>query len=288
MFDSYAQRMVAYPDDFGGPIRFPDGFTLSVALEEDGAHADGGPGQGFRSIGRVAWQLERDGEIVEAADGHAVYRDERPPLAGDYGAVRLMCEILDYRYARYASDADQMIHPFIHRGAWRDVQVWLPAIEYEQGTDGGAPARRATTVPAGPQGLPADELALGRARADARGRRLAARGAALRAEETAVAQPGERGLDLAGAVKRGRRLDDRARLHGAQQRHQRHAVDVKTPRGWSAVTITSRATTKPSSITGLVPICGAPAEGEDAPADRPASRAARARTAPRASAPRAR
>ena len=104
-------------------------------------------GAGFRSIGRVAWQLERQGEIIEAAGGHAVYRDERPPLAGDYGAVRLMCEILDYRYARYASDSDQMIHPFIHRGAWRDVQVWLPAVEYEQGTDGGAPARRASTVP---------------------------------------------------------------------------------------------------------------------------------------------
>lgn len=146
VFDSYAQRMVAYPEDFGGPIRFPDGFELSVALEADGAHADGGPG-GFRSIGRVAWQLERQGQIIEAAGGHAVYRDERPPLAGEYGPVRLMCEILDYRYARYASASGQMIHPFIHRGAWRDVQVWLPAVEYERGSDGDAPARRASTVP---------------------------------------------------------------------------------------------------------------------------------------------
>jgi cytochrome c-type biogenesis protein CcmF len=147
VFDSYAQRMVAYPEDFGGAIRFPDGFELSVALEQDGAKADGARGQGFRSIGRVAWQLEREGQIIEAADGHAVYRDERPPLAGEYGPVRLMCEILDYRYARYASDSSQMIHPFIHRGAWRDVQVWLPGLEYEQASDGGAPARRATTVP---------------------------------------------------------------------------------------------------------------------------------------------
>ncbi len=52
VFDSYAQRMVAYPEDFGGPIRFPDGFALSVMLEEDGAHADGGPGRAFaRSAG---------------------------------------------------------------------------------------------------------------------------------------------------------------------------------------------------------------------------------------------
>ena len=146
VFDSYAQRMIAYPEDFGGPIRFPDGFALSVTLASDGAHADGGRG-GFRSIGQVAWQLERQGEIIEAAGGHAVYRDERPPVAGEYGPVRLMCEILDYRYARYASDSSQMIHPFIHRGAWRDVQVWLPAVEHGPGSEGGAPARRATTVP---------------------------------------------------------------------------------------------------------------------------------------------
>jgi cytochrome c-type biogenesis protein CcmF len=146
VFDSYAQRMIAYPEDFGGQIRFPDGFALSVTLENDGIHADGGRG-GFRSIGQVAWQLERQGEIIEAAGGHAVYRDERPPVAGEYGPVRLMCEILDYRYARYASDSSQMIHPFIHRGAWRDVQVWLPAVEYGPGSDGDAPARRVTTVP---------------------------------------------------------------------------------------------------------------------------------------------
>jgi cytochrome c-type biogenesis protein CcmF len=146
VFDSYSQRMVAYPEDFDAPIRFPDGFELSVTLEEDGTDRDGGRGDGFRSVGRVAWQLEREGEIVDAADGHAVYRDERPPLAGEYGPVRLMCEILDYRYARYASDSSQMIHPFIHRGRWRDVQVWLPAVEYEQSADE-APARRAATVP---------------------------------------------------------------------------------------------------------------------------------------------
>jgi cytochrome c-type biogenesis protein CcmF len=146
VFDTYAQRMVDYPSEFGSPIRFPDGFELSVRLEADGIEADGGPGVGFRSVGRVTWQLERQGEIVEAADGHAVYRDERPPLAGEYGAVRLMCEILDYRYARYASESDQMIHPFIHRGAWRDVQVWLPAVEYEPAMDDG-PVRRASTVP---------------------------------------------------------------------------------------------------------------------------------------------
>jgi cytochrome c-type biogenesis protein CcmF len=146
VFDSYTQRMVAYPEDFGAPIRFPDGFALSVALEENGAHADGGRGPGFRSIGQVAWRLERDGRTIDAATGHAVYRDDRPPAAGEHGPVRLMCEILDYRYARYASEAGQMIHPFIHRGPWRDVQVWLPAVAHGEAADGAAPARGAVPL----------------------------------------------------------------------------------------------------------------------------------------------
>ena len=145
VFDSYAQRMIAWPEDFGAPIRFPDGFALSVTLEEQGDHADGARGSGFRSIGQVAWQLERDGRVIEAAGGHAVYRDERPPAAGEHGPVRLMCEILDYRYARYASEAGQMIHPFIHRGPWRDVQVWLPAVESAQ-AGAGPQTRRAVPL----------------------------------------------------------------------------------------------------------------------------------------------
>jgi cytochrome c-type biogenesis protein CcmF len=89
--------------------------------------------------------------VVERQEGHSVYRDERPPTAGDRGPVRLMCEILGYRYARYASGATQMMHPFIHRGLLRDVQVWLPAIDYTAGSaaPGARPAatRRVTTVP---------------------------------------------------------------------------------------------------------------------------------------------
>jgi cytochrome c-type biogenesis protein CcmF len=60
-----------------------------------------------------------------------------------------MCEILDYRYARYVSGDAEMIHPFIHRRLWRDVQLWLPAIDYAAAPGGAvaADARRATTVP---------------------------------------------------------------------------------------------------------------------------------------------
>jgi cytochrome c-type biogenesis protein CcmF len=149
VFDRYAQKMVQYPDDFGRPLALPDGYQVSVWLEGEGAAADGARGQGFRSVARVGWQLVEDGRVLDAADGHAVYRDDRPPASGEKGPVRLMCEILDYRYARHVSGDAEMMHPFIHRGLWRDVQVWLPAIDYsatERG-DVAADARRATTVP---------------------------------------------------------------------------------------------------------------------------------------------
>ena len=42
--------------------------------------------------------------------------------------MRLMCEMIDYRYARYLSESKQIIHPLISRGLWRDVQIWVPAV----------------------------------------------------------------------------------------------------------------------------------------------------------------
>jgi cytochrome c-type biogenesis protein CcmF len=149
VFDRYAQKMVRYPDDFGRPLLLPDGYTVTVWLEDDAVAPDGARGEGFRSVARVGWQLADDGRVIHAGEGHAVYRDDRPPASGEKGPVRLMCEILDYRYARYVSGDAEMIHPLIHRGLWRDVQVWLPAIDYSAFQDGEemVEARRATTVP---------------------------------------------------------------------------------------------------------------------------------------------
>jgi cytochrome c-type biogenesis protein CcmF len=53
--------------------------------------------------------------------------------------------MLDYRYARYIRDADYRLDPFIRRGFWRDVQVWLPALDYKLNADG-APERQSTSV----------------------------------------------------------------------------------------------------------------------------------------------
>ena len=152
ILNSYAQKMITWPDDFDRPIRLPDGFTVSVRLEGETETPDGARGGGFRSVARLGWELAQDSRVIESEEGHSVYRDDRPPAAGDRGPVRLMCEILDYRYARYAGGETQMIHPFIHRGLLRDVQVWLPALDYATGLAAGgaaaaATSRQLTTVP---------------------------------------------------------------------------------------------------------------------------------------------
>ena len=142
VFDSYAQKMIEYPRDLGKPLLFPGGYSVTISIEEDG-YTDAGA---FQSVARVGWGLERDGEVVERREGHAIFRDDRPPVRGEQGPIRLMCEILDYRYARYVTDNSRIMHPFIHRGLWRDVQVWFPAVDYRAGLEG-APDPRPTRVP---------------------------------------------------------------------------------------------------------------------------------------------
>lgn len=130
VLDSYSQRIVALPSGLAKPIDFPGGYRLQIGVIESGRTADGARASdsAFRSIAEVSWALIRDGTAVAQQSGHAVYRDERPPYSNEVGAVRLMCEMIDYRYARYLSESEQIIHPLISRGLWRDVQIWVPAV----------------------------------------------------------------------------------------------------------------------------------------------------------------
>ena len=203
VFDSYAQRTVAYPLEFGTPIRLADGFTVTVDLEEDGLVPDGGRGSGFRALGTVGWQLEQDGEVVDAARGHTVYRDDRPPLAGEWGPrpanvrdPRLSLRPL--RQRRYPDDPS--VHPSRFKPRRPDLAAgrrvrggWRSLGRNAAGDDG----------PGRAQGLSADELVLGRPRDDARGRRLAVRRRAL--YEAAIAEPGLCGCGLFGSPEDGRR-----------------------------------------------------------------------------------
>lgn len=137
IFDSYAQKMVNFPEDFGQSLALPDGYSVTLSLRDYGAIDDGGRGSGgFRAVADASWSLTRSGNILEQRSGHTLFRDTRPPPQGERGAVRLMCEILDYRYARYADKSGRIMHPFIHRGLWRDVQVWFPSPEFTTGESG--------------------------------------------------------------------------------------------------------------------------------------------------------
>ncbi|MFO1352543.1 MAG: hypothetical protein U1F68_18460 [Gammaproteobacteria bacterium] len=106
--------------------RFADGYALTLAIERTRYIADGGRSAqgagGFQAIGQVDLMLERAGEIMEIGAGQTLYRDERAPVADQRGSMRQLCEILDYRYARYAGGPAYRLDPFIARGFWRDVQ----------------------------------------------------------------------------------------------------------------------------------------------------------------------
>jgi cytochrome c-type biogenesis protein CcmF len=131
VLDRYAQHIISLPQATGHTVQFAGGYTVQIGAVEtdearDGARAQGTAGA-FRTAGQVSWLLSRDGRRVDGGAGHAIYRDSRSMADHGTGAIRLMCEAIDYRFARYRSADSQMIHPLISRGLLRDVQIWLPA-----------------------------------------------------------------------------------------------------------------------------------------------------------------
>ena len=133
--DTYASQDLVYPTSFGREIAFPGGYSAIVDMSGENYADDGGRGAtaagAFHSVARIDWTLLQDGAVLDRASGQAVYRDDRPPGVRSMGSVRLMCEMVDYRFARFMSGDRQMIHPVIHRGLLRDVQLWFPAVHYQ-------------------------------------------------------------------------------------------------------------------------------------------------------------
>ncbi len=77
---------------------------------------------GYRAVAQV--ELRADGTVHA---GHALFQDARKLPPAYQGPVRQLCEVLDYRYARYAGDRGYVLHPFILRNWDQDLQVWIPA-----------------------------------------------------------------------------------------------------------------------------------------------------------------
>ncbi|GLU41090.1 cytochrome c biogenesis protein CcsA [Pseudomonas sp. NBRC 100443] len=88
---------------------------------------------GYHSVARV--ELREGGRQLE---GHALFQDSRGNPPAYQGPVRQLCEILDYHYARFASDRGYVLHPFIIRGWLGDLQVWVPASPRLMGQKGEA------------------------------------------------------------------------------------------------------------------------------------------------------
>ncbi len=146
VFDLDSWRNLRFPDELAAPVSFPWGYEVTVQANHE-AFVDDGSRGAFQAVAQVQWSQVRDGEAIAGATGTARYRDAQPQPTLGLGPVRLMCEILDYRYARTLSGASQMIDPYIHRGLWRDVQIWLPAVEYRREEGALETLRAPTTVP---------------------------------------------------------------------------------------------------------------------------------------------
>ena len=133
VLDAYVQRTLKYPQDFGESHTLPDGYTLwlnlgSSTLNDDGARSR--DRTAFRAVTEVSLGLQEDGGHL-LVRGSTLYRDERVPPESGIGPVRQLCQLLDYRYARYATDASYLLNPFVYRSFWADVQVWVPPPRYE-------------------------------------------------------------------------------------------------------------------------------------------------------------
>lgn len=132
VLDSYGQKQIRFPQEFGQFHRFPDGYRLQIELGQQGKRRDGAFTAGadaYQAITNVTLALEQDERLLPVGEGQTLYRDGRS-VPSTSGPVRQLCEMVDYRYARYAGDPAYSLDPFIHRGFWRDVQIWVPGANF--------------------------------------------------------------------------------------------------------------------------------------------------------------
>lgn len=140
--NGYSQHLV---DIDGAWQRAHRGYAVRVTgLDVDRA-SDGGRTQGGGSFRALA-QIEISTPEQRVLQGQTLYRDARSAIAGYAGPVRQICEILDYRYARYADQPGYVLHPFIDRGWARDLQLWVATSSAVAALEGGPQAAQAVVV----------------------------------------------------------------------------------------------------------------------------------------------
>ncbi|MFH1816045.1 MAG: cytochrome c biogenesis protein CcsA [Pseudomonadota bacterium] len=140
--NGYSQHLIDIDGDWQ---RAHQGYAVRVTgLDVDRA-PDGGRTQGsgsFRALAQIEIATPEQGVL----QGQTLYRDARSAIAGYAGPVRQICEILDYRYARYADQPGYVLHPFIDRGWARDLQLWVATSSAVAALEGGPQAAQAVVV----------------------------------------------------------------------------------------------------------------------------------------------
>lgn len=140
--NGYSQHVIALSDEWQ---REHHGYAFRVTALEIDRTADGGRTDGkgsFRALARIELQTPSQ----QVISGRTLYRDARSAIDGYGGPVRQICEILDYRYARYANTPGYVLHPFIERGWTRDVQMWVSTSAAVAALEGGPQAPQAVVV----------------------------------------------------------------------------------------------------------------------------------------------
>ncbi|QID16179.1 cytochrome c biogenesis protein CcsA [Nitrogeniibacter mangrovi] len=119
--NGYSQHRIEVGEDWVHGYRGYQLRITEVAVErgdDGGARVSPSP---YRAAATI--EVKRPGR--PRVSGQALYRDSRSALENYSGPVRQICEILDYRYSRYASVPGYVLHPFIEHGWGRDVQLWV-------------------------------------------------------------------------------------------------------------------------------------------------------------------
>lgn len=140
--NGYSQRLIELSDAWQDTAHGYAFRVTSLAVERA---ADGGRTKGAGSFRALA-QVELKSPSQSVVGGQTLYRDARSAVEGYSGPVRQICEVLDYRYARYANTPGYVLHPFIDRGWARDVQLWVSSAAAVAALEGGPQASQAVVV----------------------------------------------------------------------------------------------------------------------------------------------
>ncbi len=140
--NAYSQHLIEHAGDWQRAHR---GYAFRIASLQVDRAPDGGRGGSegsFRALAQVEIETPSQGVVR----GQTLYRDARAPVAGGGGPVRQLCEVLDYRFARYADRPGYLLHPFVAHGWLRDVQLWVSTSAAVAALEGGAAAGPAVVV----------------------------------------------------------------------------------------------------------------------------------------------